>query len=152
MARGRVPAGLVLVFLVPALAACGAEPAGPSGSPARPDVTSGPTAEPTPPRGGALTFDDGSPGRLTAVRASDGTTTVSLEVDSTGAPVTRIALSAANEAADVTGLEVSMSGSDGAWAGQVLLPLAGTWTFEVSVQRNDAGFLTEDLADASVEL
>lgn len=135
--------GLALLFL---LAACGSETAAPS------DPTSSPVPSSAPAQAGALAFDDGSPGRLTATRAPDGTTMVSVEVDATGAPVVGVAVSAANGAADVTGLEIPMSASGSTWTGQVLLPLGGAWTFAISVARNDAGFLTQDLADASVTL
>lgn len=101
---------------------------------------------------GILAFDDGSPGRLDAVRAADGATTARLELDTTGATIASVSMSAANLVANVSGLEVPLTGSAGAWSGSVLLPMAGSWTFEVTVHRNDDGFVTDDLADVSVPL
>lgn len=110
------------------------------------------TAPAAPAGEAVLAFDDGSPGRLTAVRSPDGTTTATLELDGTGAPVTKVGVSIANVAADVTGLEMVMTPSGGAWTGSALLPLPGIWSFEVTVQRDDGGFLTEDLANTAVML
>ncbi len=155
VARQRVCASLCAVLLLPLLVACGGASKGTASASNAPVASAVPSASASASSSGgpgSLAFDDGSPGRLAAVRAADGNTTATVELDTTGAPVTKIMLSAANEAADVTGLEVPMTGSAGAWTGQVLLPLPGLWTFEVVVQRNDNGFKTEDFADVSVTL
>lgn len=159
MRAGRV-AGLAAAWVL-ACAACGGSDdaaltsAGPppTASPVPATTAAGPSGASAAPAGEAvLAFDDGSPGRLTAVRGGDGSTTATLELDTSGAAVTKVGLSAANHAADVTGIEVPLAGSGGTWTGQALLPLPGAWTFEVTVQRDDGGFLTDDLANVTVTL